>query len=449
MRHFLSPKFWLACLTAATISTLAPQAAIAKDNCNIPSDWINNGIPDPLILAKGNNFNNFCDFHTWAWNAFLWSMEDVKGVLRFETFPTQSQTIDGSFNAGMAPKMLKLKLRAVKKDHPIDSIAQAGTLGILVAQNNRGVYYSQYINPQMYDQIIKDDWNNAQGLIDESPSALFDVGNIEYKAAWAIVDDNFSVPGAYTRMAMIPQIASVVVNGVPTITVPADPTFVEAKVALVGFHVVGWVNEHSEAIWASFSPINIAPVIPTDKKGNPTIKPGDPVSADGTPFYAANTTLADCNQIQVPIQTIDEATQKFAVVSQSCQVYATGTIGGTSTQNGQAIEEINTSAAATLPKDWAASTYDEIGAVWSKSDSSMPDKLNTTFQNALVGSNVLSNPVIETFTQTDVAQDNCFSCHNSLQFQPSAAKIPPLHASMLNLSHFLMQIYLDTYKPPN
>lgn len=446
MRHSLSPKYWLACLTVTAVSALTPQAASA--NCNIPPDWISDGVPDPLILAENSKFGSFCDFHTWSWNAFLWSMEDIKGVLRFETFPTQQQTIDGSFqvNAKANSNMLKLQLRAVKKDHPIDSIAQAGTLGLLVAQNKRGVYYSQHINPQMYKQIIDDNWNNAQGLISESPTALFDVGNIEFKAAWAIVDDTFSVPGAHTRKAMIPQIATVQVNGVPTITVPPNPTYVEAEVALIGLHVVGWVNEHSEAIWASFSPIKIAPVVPTDSKGNPTIKPDDPVSADGTPFYTANTTLANCNQIQVPIQKLNDATQEFAVVSQSCQVYESGTIGGISTSNGQAIDQINTSAASSLPKTWPAATYDEIGAVWSNSDSQTPDKLNSTFQDALVGSNVLSNPVIETFTQTDVAQHNCFSCHNSLQFQPSDPKIPPLHASMLNLSHFLMQIYVDTFK---
>ena len=427
--------------------TLQTTGTKESESCEIPSQWITDGIPDPSILARNSKFDSFCDFHTWSWNAFLWSMEETDGVLRFETFPTQEQTIRGSFDAKAKPKMLTLQPRAAKRDHPIDSVAQAGTLGILVAQNSRGVYYSQHVNPQMYNQIIKDNWNNAKGLIDESPQALFDIGNIEYKAAWAIVDDNFSVPGAYTRKASIPLLATVVVNGVPTITVPPNPTYVEEEVALIGLHVVGWVNEHSEAIWASFSPDMIAPVVPTDAKGNPTIRADDPVSADGTPFYAANTKLSDCNQTQVPIQKLNDATQEFALVSQVCQVYATGTIGGTTTPNGQTIEALNTSAASTLPKDWAAATYTEIGAVWSKSDKSMPDKLNSTFQDALVGSDVLSNPVIETFTQTDVAQQNCFSCHNSLQFQPSDPSIPPLHASMLNLSHFLMQIYVDTYQP--
>lgn len=67
------------------------------------------------------------------------------------------------------------------------------------------------------------------------------------------------------------------IAGAPTIRVPSDPVYVEAEVALIGFHVVGWVKGHSEAIWASFSPIGIVPVVPTDSKGMPTIKPSDPV----------------------------------------------------------------------------------------------------------------------------------------------------------------------------
>ena len=60
----------------------------------------------------------------------------------------------------------------------------------------------------------------------------------------------------------------------------------------------------------------------------------------------------------------------------------------------------------------------------------------------LEGSTVLSNPVIETFTQTDIGQDNCFACHNSLQYQPTTPSMQPLHASMLNLSHILLQVYV-------
>ncbi len=439
-------RLWaFAGLLAVPFVWLFSTPSWAEGDCALPASWFSGAIPDPQETAATTDFNSFCAFHVWSWNAFLWSMEEKDGALRFEGFPTQEQTIDASFGGQAASKMLKLQPRAAKADHPIDSAAQAGTLGLLVAQNNRGVYYSQHITPQMYHQVVSLDWNSAEGLINTPDTALFDVGNIEYKAAWAIVDDGFTVPGAYTRQALIPELATVVVDGVATIRVPADPVYVEAEVALIGFHVVGWVEGHSEAIWASFSPIGIAPVVPTDSKGMPTIKPSDPVSATATPFYATNTTLADCNQTNLPVQSLNDATQEFSVVTQACQSYAAGTIGGFATDNGMAIQQVNASALSEIPDGNIAKGYFEVGAVWSKADAPGVSKLNSTFQDALVGSNVLSNPVIETFTQTEVGQHNCLSCHNSLQFQPSDPSIPPLHASMLNLSHFLMQIYVDTY----
>lgn len=446
-----STKSWQSYLAIMTLPVIFLHGTNveAQESCEIPPDWISKGIPDPSILAEHSKFNSLCDFHQWAWNAFLWSMEETNGVLRFETFPTQEQTIDASFDAADKPEMPTLKLRVGKGDHPIDSIAQAGTNGILVAQNSRAVYFSQYVDPQMYNQIIRDDWYNAQGLIDTPDTALFEIGNIEYKAAWAVVDDTYSVPGAFTRKAPIPLLANVEVNGVTTITVPADPTYVEAEVALIGLHVVGWVNGHTEAIWATFSPIGIAPVVPLGQNGAPALNPGDPVSGVSTPFYSANTTLGDCNQTQVPVQTLDESTQKLSHTTQVCQQYDAGSLLPNDAANRATIESINTSAASVLPDGNIAKGYSEAGAIWSKSDATMPNKLNTTFQDDLLGSTVLSNPVIETFTQTDVAQDNCFACHNSLQFQPRDPEIPPLHASMLNLSHFLMKIYVDTYKSSN
>ena len=437
-------KTWLLCSGLAAIPLVSAADTTGQlQSCDIPSNWVSDGIPDPKILAKKSKFNNLCDFHTWSWNAFLWSMEEEGGAPRFESFPTLEQVIEQSYEGpNPTDQAVMLKLRRGKSDHPIDSVAQAGTTGILVAQNKRAVYYSQYVNPQMYKQIKNDNWFTAKGLREESSDALFEVGDIEYKAAWAIVDDTSQIPGAYTRQAMVHKVATVKVNGVPMITVPTNPQFETVEVALVGLHVVGWVNDHSEAIWASFSPRGIAPVVPQKSNGKPGIQPKDPVSATSTPFYAANTKLADCNQTQVPVQRVDDATQLFKFATQACQIYESGSLMPGDQANAGVIASINASAASVLPKGDIVRPYEEIGAVWTKSDSSVPNKVNNTFQTILLGSTVLSNPVIETFTQTDIGQDNCFACHNSLQYQPSDPAMVPLHASMLNLSHILLQVYV-------
>jgi hypothetical protein len=75
-------------------------------------------------------------------------------------------------------------------------------------------------------------------------------------------------------------------------------------------------------------------------------------------------------------------------------------------------------------------------------------KLNSTFQSALLGSTVVSNPVIETFTQTQIGEDNCLGCHNSIQYQPSNPNIPALKASMLNVSHIILEAYVATAPKP-
>ena len=439
---FRNPPFrsWLLCTCLLVTPSIGVAASGHGQSCDIPAKWVSEGIPDPKILAEKSEFNSLCAFHTWSWNAFLWSMEEEKGAPRFESFPTLEQVIDQSYEGpNSTDEAVTLRLRATKSDHPIDAVAQAGTPGILIAQNKRAVYYSQYVNPQMYTQIKKDNWFTAKGLQDESPDATFDIGDIEYKAAWAVVDESFRIPGAYTRKAMIPKVATIKVNGVPTIMVPANPQFDTVEVALIGLHVVGWVNDHSEAIWASFSPRGIVRVVPQTKSG----KAEGPVSPTSTPFYTANTKLSDCNQTQVPVQAVDDATQLFKLATQACQIYQSGSRLPDDKSNLDVIAEINDSAASVLPNGDISKAYEEVGAVWSQADSKVPHKVNNTFQKILLGSTVLSNPVIETFTQTDIAQNNCFACHNSLQYQPSDPALVPLHASMLNLSHILLQVYVN------
>ena len=166
-------------------------------------------------------------------------------------------------------------------------------------------------------------------------------------------------------------------------------------------------------------------------------------SGSATPFYTPGTTLADCNQTQVPVQKVDDATQLFKFATQACQIYQSGSLLCGDQANEGVIASINASAASVLlPDNDFAQPYEEIGAIWSQSDSKVPNKVGNTFQTILLGSTVLSNPVIETFTQSDIGQDNCFACHNSLQYQPSDPTLKPLHASMLNLSHILLQVYV-------
>jgi len=146
---FLSSSALIALITFGATTVNIANADEPAD-CTLPSDWFtdpNGGdIPDPAILAWEINSQTKCQFHQWSWNAFLWAMQDMgNDLLRFETFPTMEETVNSSWNPDAEREEIKLSLRAGKTDHPIDSVAQAGTTGILVAQNNYPVYYSQHI----------------------------------------------------------------------------------------------------------------------------------------------------------------------------------------------------------------------------------------------------------------------------------------------------------------
>jgi len=441
-------------LIAFGATTINVANADEPKDCTLPSNWFDNpngnDIPDPAILAWEINSQTKCQFHQWSWNAFLWAMQDMgDNLLRFETFPTMEETVNANWDPDAKREEIKLNLRVGKADHPIDSVAQAGTTGILVAQNNYPVYYSQHINPQMFEDITERGWTTANGIASAPQNSLFEIGDVEYKAAWAVVSSEDDIPGAYTRMASIPELTATTIAGTYTIGVPKNPIYNTELVALIGLHVVGWVNGHSEAVWASFSPKEIASIVgQTDADRDPS----HVVTDTAGPFIAAGTTVADCNQTQNPVQRLNDDGQTLKLTTQVCQMFENGDRLPQDQTNNNSVNQVNASAAELVPSGLQASGYSEVGAVWSNKDDRnewpliQKEKLNVTFQNQLTGSTVLSNPVIETFTQTQVGADNCLTCHNSLQFQPSNPSIDPLKPSMLNLSHFLMQIYVDTAK---
>jgi len=472
--------------SAATTIALAATPALAQklvdpaaptDPCSIDADWLSSPVPDPETLATGDNFQNACGFLRWSWNAFLWAMEDVDGVARFETLPDVENVINGDYTAP-SPDLPTLKLRLSKSNHPIEGVAQAATPGILVDQNGRAVYYSQYVNQQMYDQIIAQNWNTYDGLRAAPDTERFQDGNTEFKAAWKIVGESDDVTGLYVRQALVPRLEQTTsATGVTTIAPIAsdDPdAYMTETVALVGLHVVGWVYGHSEAIWATFSPPNLAPIAP-----QPLPAPDTVLSEVSTLFYAGGTAFSDCNQAATPIQELQHDSQTFAVMTNACQIYAYGFPTPKDEleafQSGiivTPIVEINHSAGEGDPKAYAPQNYQLLGATWTISDwraycdwlddpGSEPDcaqdssrtaidkpeqiigKLNNTLLDMTSGSTLLSNPLIETFTQITQSQNNCLSCHNSMQYQPSERAIEPLQGSMLNTSHIILQAYVS------
>lgn len=423
--------------TTTTLATTNALAA-ASSTCTAPAAWFpSTQTPEP---NPDINFNSFCAFHQWAWQSMLWlTQSDGSGQMRFERFPTAQEVVSGQETGD--GNALQLRPRTTKSDRAPDSmneINQAGQGGILVDHQGRVIYYSQHVNQAMFTDIESQGWNQPSVLNSMPPTVEFKTGDVELKAAWKIVSPGEDVSGLIVRRAEVDKLVNR--NG----SITTDPTQpLQVKVALVGFHIVGWVNGHPEAIWATFEYRNNAPDYAPNQSTDAA------VSASNFLFYTANTKAIDCNQLNSAVLKLDEATQTLSPVTQVCRQFPSGMVAGTTEPNNDvpnlaAITQLNASVQKQLESGSLLKNYFEVGAEWTTGVTSPPTFVpNSTLQDTLVGSRLLGNAVIETFNQQVQSQNNCFSCHNTMMFNPSDPKVPPMQGTNISLSHIILRAYLD------
>lgn len=419
---------------ASFLATPELAAKSAASTCAAPQTWFpstQTPKPDPNV-----NFNSFCAFHQWAWQSMLWlTQTDAAGKMRFEAFPTAQEVINGSESTS-DDNALQLRPRTTKSDRTPDSfneINQAGQGGILVDHQGRVIYYSQYVNPEMFQDIESQDWNNPEVLNSMPATVEFKTGDVELKAAWKIISPGEDTSGLILRDAMVDKLVN---RDGAIVTDPAQP--LKVKVALVGLHIVGWVNGHPEAIWATFEFRNNAPDYAPNQSTDA------PVSANNFLFYTGGTKAIECNQLNSAVLKLDEATQTLTPVTQVCRQFPFGMVAGTTDPNNDvpnlaAITQLNASVLAQLEAASLLKNYFEVGAEWT-TGVIVP---NSTLQDTLVGSRLLGNAVIETFNQQVQSQNNCFSCHNTMMFNPANPKIDPMQGTNISLSHIILNAYLQ------
>lgn len=420
----------VAALCAATSLPAAAQTTTAA--CTAPSNWFpHSQTPEQNSAGFPADPSN-CDFHQWSWNAFLWLTQDVKGEPRFETMsPTGIETLPG---------VLDPLIGRSAKARTLELVNQAGPDGIMIDQQGRPIYYSIHSDSTFGDFITQNGLQDPAKLRAFNPNTPFPVGSLTLKAAWKVVAPGEDVSNFYTRQAQIALLTTQ--NGK---IVVSDKTQT-ARVALVGFHIAGTVANHPEMIWATFEQLQNAPDLP---KPMNAMGPYDVVSNKDWLFYKANTQFQYCNVNAAGAGSLklDEATQTLSPVTQVCRMIPYG--GGKDT-NVANIKSLNASVHAQLTGVW--NNYFEVGAIWFIANNAL--KPNCTFQPGnlecradtdtpiLTGSTQLSNTTIETFTQSQTAQDNCFACHNTVQvFPPSNAKLQPLPGLDVNISHVLINEY--------
>lgn len=427
--------------TPAT-ATVPPAAA----GCTAPAAWFpHDQTPQPDDDAS---FTSNCMFHQWSWQSFLWLTQTMPdGQLRFETFARPSELVrtDGAapepFPGGSPAGGLALAPRTAKQDEPtlLDEVAQAGSLGLLVDQDERSVYYAMYVNEVFYDFVRDNGLYDPEKLAATSPTLNFPVGAMELKASWKIVEDGSDASGWYTRTAIVAALTEE--NGVVVVS-PTETR--EVTVALVGLHIAGVVNGHPEFIWATFEHDENAPTL-TDDQLAKYLDPNnheigrEAVSPSSFTFYAAHTTFADSNQNNAGQLALDEAAQTLTPVTNAFIQYAQG---GGSADNRANVTSLNASVLSQLD-DPVFSRYFLGGAIWlAANDGLVP---NSTQQDLITGSTDLSNVTMETFTQKILEQRNCFGCHNTMQrFPPTPGTgVAPLPGLNVNVSHILVNHYFQ------
>jgi hypothetical protein len=423
--------------SAASAAAGARKAAGTPDGCAAPAAWFpHSKTPEP---DPNQPFESLCDFHQWAWQSFLWLTQTSGGKLRFETFPSLQDVISGKDSSGTrGPMLLTIRTQKGLGPHrPISEIQQANSLGVLVDHAGRAGYYSQFVNPAMFQQIVSQRWNDPTVLNQISPTTVFATGNVELKALWKIVQPGEDTRGFYVRPALVSRL---VLGPNGTIQTDSSAPPLQVRVALAGLHVVGWVKGHPEAVWASFEQRNNAPDLA------PNQSPSAPVSNRNWTYYTANTPDIGCNQIDSTNLKLDPKTQTLKPVTQVCRQFPYGMVAGTPTNdpNLQAILSLNASVQRQLGKD-VARNYFEVGAVWIHPPTGpvvLPPN-STLQQMPLAGSTLLNNSVVETFTQNVVGNNNCFGCHNTMMYNPPNSSIPSLQGTDINLSHVILEAYVQ------
>ncbi|MHC4875949.1 MAG: hypothetical protein ACYTGL_05580 [Planctomycetota bacterium] len=438
-----------------------------------PSDWLKKNSHGVLVTPPASfcgKFDTNCEFYIWSWQEFLnltqpsdpnkpSSNITLLNLAPAQTlFPPTPGTEPPSWKdaSGASAAGVNGKPRVTKDDPDAADDAQAGSGELLVTSKGAGanpVYYSMHVN-QCYYEFVQSNSLYKQsvqaGLKPTDKLATFPVGAVETKAAWIIA-------GTYTDAA----------DTTPTYVVP-DPdrffmadgyvgepvvgtggwtestTLKKVRLALVGLHIAGMVENHPEMVWATFEHKDNAPDVGTDGKITDKVNPRkykDGKTTKNLPWtlYDGKAAATDCN--------VGIAAKSGAKLDPTnvCELNPYGMKPGDDSTNTKNITSLNASVLNKLKKAGGSvwSNYFLSGAVWTfdpgtdkgvlpaKNDAKNPANGNVK------GSVYLSNMTMESFTQygthISATSQNCMSCHNT--FAATGRQSLPISVSHLIANH--------------
>ncbi|MFU2510348.1 hypothetical protein [Pseudoalteromonas sp. ASV78] len=417
----------LSSLTAHATGKLSAQYA-SQTNCGAQSDWFNSpvkppkeGKDSPFALVNGQDKSTNCDFHQWSWQKFLYLTQIDKKTNQLVMFGDDYLQVNNEmmpylepWNDLLNPTGFKLSAQLILED-----TTQAGSSHgeLFTKYGNQPAYYSIHINREFIKSAAKTPITSSD---------QFAVGSVEIKAAWLATDQLRALYSEqeidaqfYTRQALIKA---------------DNKTIRNSKVALIGMHVVGVVENHPEFIWATFEHQASTPdyygSTSAFKKVTTAYDANKVVSdSDNFIFYRKNTTAGDANLSYPQGET---TTNTFRLYQFGVPNGAPYTTVATATQQNQDAENFNNIQQLNLSvnKNLAAQGthwqhYFYAGSVWLStqgyqfsngiSGNIVPPNAN----DKLRGSLALANITLETYTQTygdpnqtaNYSINNCFACH--------------------------------------
>ena len=223
-------------------------AALAPCNGNFSDGTkINIGSPTYLQDVPGGQF--FCDFHTFAWNQFIY-------LTQMQADPNNGNQVTPLF-LHMAPWYNLLKPNGSKpvgaypggstalSGAPLDQ-GQAGDDDHLLDVRGATVQYDIRFNAYMYNAISQAGWNTQAGYTKAcQPNSSGNCSTQMFLPPTTASQSGPPTPGSMEIKTAWRDFGSAA-------ACPATQFYCNGRFALVGMHIVQKTQSHGEWIWASF-----------------------------------------------------------------------------------------------------------------------------------------------------------------------------------------------------
>jgi hypothetical protein len=423
--------------TGYTTASTSPESL-----CLVKPSWFPHSQTPAPKEGKGSPFDTSSStnqiFHQWSWNKFLWLTKPDQGGNPLFLNQSEVKQVTSHMATITLPTGASVVLQDTAQAGPNSSILQTNP-DYNSSRISETVYYSIHMNPIMYSAGLKFASRLKNGTLPATNEASFPVGSFELKVAWVPLS---AIPTA-KQSAYFTTTASLSTNN--------GVSFTNTKVALIGMHVVGVVQNHPEFIWATFEHDDLSPDYDWKKNSASSdldqllFKKGNVTGINGI-VYNTSTMLG-----QTPNQVFDLF--QYGIPRNS-----DGSFMATSQQEPadfKNVDGINQCVKSHLKDVWANYFYN--GSIWLNTDGKTPlqqaqliDSLAGNIGNASPGSYArgslnCANVTMETFTQTFESNisginvgnlANCFSCHSAQSF--TGSNVSPIY-----LSHVFQDYLLD------